>query len=361
MRNYLFYITVLLSGCYLSDEVPPDQQIWDYALPIHQGINQVQLQAVNAFIIAGEYENIRSVMILKNDKLVFENHYANGERNQPRSIDRLTLIFTQMAVGLMLHDGLIDSIETPIHHYLPEYNLTYEEYPLKMDITLEHLLTHRSGIAWNESVVSTESVNNDINKMKESLDVAGYVIKKPLEAVPGFRFNYNSGSGYLISKICTEITGQSMEDYIKERVLNPLEIETYSWDQDRTGVTNGMDGLELSPFDLLKIGQLYLDEGLWKNQEIIPFDWFIESTSSQYFISNQFGYAYYWNKFNPEFQENYFGLPTNNAFYMTGNQGDALYILPEKNLSVVIYAENLFYGFYNPTFFLYADIVSTLN
>jgi CubicO group peptidase (beta-lactamase class C family) len=351
----------VLSSCYLSEEVPPDQKTWPYDFPSNQNINQSQLYGVNTRIIAGDYENIRSVMIIKNDHLVYENHFQNGERNQLREIDRMTLIFSQLAVGLALDDGYIDSISTPIHLFLPDYQISFEEIPQKKEINLLHLLTHTAGFSWNESVISTESNNNDINIMLEKSDAAGYLIRKPLEAAPGMRYNFNSGTGFLIAKIIEVATGKTLEEYINHKIFEPLEIDNYHWSEDRVGVSNGSNGLQISPFDLLKIGQLLLDEGIWKNEELISFDWYLSSVQTQFFVTSQYGYAYYWNKFNPTFLSNNIDLHSDEPFFIMGQQGDGIFIIPEKDLAVVVYAENLFYGFYNPTLSLFIDIMQTIH
>ncbi|MFZ9046168.1 MAG: serine hydrolase domain-containing protein [Cyclobacteriaceae bacterium] len=361
MRVIFLSLFIFFSSCYLTDEVLEDQDVWEYDLPGNQQMSEADLLAINTFINTGRFEFIRSYMIVRNNKLVFENHFVGSSRNKLRPVDKLTLIFSQLAIGIALENGLIDSVRTPIYELLPGYQNAFEEQASKRAITIENLLLHNAGFSWNESVIAPESPNNDINLLKEADDATAFILSKPLEALPGTRYNFNSGTGFIVSKIIEEVSGQTLEAFVKETVFAPLHITKYVWMADPSGTTNGSDGLEIGPIDLLKIGQLYLNQGIWKGAEIIPFNWFTESTGMQSLVSSRFGYGYYWNKFNPDFENNIFNLQDDGHIYMNGDSGDALYVLPQENLVVVIFAENLQYQFFNPSLSLYRATLSTLQ
>jgi CubicO group peptidase (beta-lactamase class C family) len=359
--KFLTISLILLTSCYLTNDSISDQDTWEYDLPRLNQMDQGQLESIHNYIQRGDYENIQTLMIVKNNKLVYEGHYGSSGRSAQQPIDRLTLIFTQLAIGMALEEGYLDSINAPIYPYLPSFEAIFENDPSKKEITFYDLLTHRAGFSWNESVISSESENNDINQMLDDNDPVNYLLAKPLEAVPGVRYNFNSGTGILLSKIIAETTGESLENFLKIRLLNPLDITDYNWHTFSTGLTDGSYGLSISPFDLLKMGQLYLDEGLWEGKEIIPYQWFLNSTDAQFFVTSQYGFGYYWNKFNPSFIEQYLNLTGDQTVFMTGYRGDALYLVPEKDLALVIFAENPFYGFVNPSLHLFIDVFASAN
>lgn len=130
------------------------------------------------------------------------------------------------------------------------------------DLTVRHLLTMTSGVSFNETGAIS---GNDW--------VKGY-----LEAFchhePGTYFEYNSMNTYMLSAIITEITGETMLDYLKPRLFAPLGITWVFWETCPKGKNKGGWGLFLCVEDMAKLGQLYLDGGKWKGQQVIPEDWY---------------------------------------------------------------------------------------
>ena len=357
----LMFLTTGITGCYLTREVPLDEGVWDYGYPSEFGMNDDLLYQTNELIRVGTYENIHSLMIVKNDHLIYERHYGSNNRHTIKSIDRMSLLLSQIAIGIAIDKGLIESVDVPIWELLSDYESVFADNPDKQAITIKHLLTHRSGLAWNEAIVPIQSENSDFHLMKLSPNWATYILEKPLDAPPGFRYSINSGTGIILSKIIEEASGQTMEQFLESTLFAPMEINEYHWESDPSGTTNGSDGLSISTIDFAKIGFMLLNDGLWNGREIISLDWLIESSNMQNLVSNQFGFGYYWWKFNDDYAFESFPFTNNDVTFIYNFTGTSLYLVPHQDLMILIMANNSFYDFFSPSLRLYDNILESFK
>jgi CubicO group peptidase (beta-lactamase class C family) len=175
--------------------------------------------------------------------------------------------------------GALPPPETAISKYFPElvvkakYDsvLTYEpstdgKVPdaRKLEITINHLLTMSAGFDWTEF-----GGQNSFPKMTRTSDWIDFVLDQPLSDLPGTRMEYNSGISQLLSSILVQATGLSVAEFAEKQLFGPLGIESYKWETDPQGFHTGGFGLWLRPADMLKFGQLYLQQGMWNGKQII--------------------------------------------------------------------------------------------
>jgi CubicO group peptidase (beta-lactamase class C family) len=181
------------------------------------------------------------------------------------------------------------------------------------------------------------------------------LLNKPLDAIPGGRYNFNSGSSMILSKIIQNLTNETLSSYIARRLFKALEIEEWLWTTDPSGTTNATNGLYLTQLDFTKIGYLLIKNGVWKDQVILSDAWIHESTDVQHQPSYSYSLGYLWFQFTQE-QGN---APYNSkrTFYIPGQTGYHLYINPEEKLVVSVGAKNYFYGFFGPSYWLYFAIM----
>ena len=273
-----FFLLILFGSCVFTNEnLAPDQQTWNYALPNQFNLINDEFINLNEAILNDEYKNIQALVIIKDDQLIFENYYLDQQREDLNNIDNATNILTSIAIGMAIDDGYLISIETPIADLLPEYENELSNDSLKKTITIRQLLTHRSGLSWDEIVSE-----NDLEEMMNSDDWVKNLLKKPLDAIPGGRYNFNSGASMILSKIIQNLTNETLSSYIDRRLFKALEIEEWLWTADPSGTTNATNGLHLTQLDFTKIGYLLLKNGLWRDQVILSENWIDESTTSQH-------------------------------------------------------------------------------
>ena len=346
-----FFLLLLFGSCvYTNENLEPDQQTWNYALPNQFSLIDQDFLNLNEAILNDEYRNIHALVIIKDDQLIFENYYLDQQREDLNNIDNATNILASIAIGMAIDDGYLISIETPIAELLPEYENELSNDSLKKTITIRQLLTHRSGLSWDEIVSE-----NDLEEMMNSNDWVKNLLKKPLDAIPGGRYNFNSGASMILSKIIQNLTNETLSSYIDRRLFKALEIEGWLWTTDPSGTTNATNGLYLTQLDFTKIGYLLLKNGVWKDQVILSDDWIYESTNAQHQPSYSYSLGYLWFQFTEE-QGN---APYNSkrTFYIPGQTGYHLYINPEENLIVSVGAKNYFYRFFGPSYWLYFAIM----
>ncbi|MDH5609296.1 MAG: beta-lactamase family protein [Cyclobacteriaceae bacterium] len=361
-RLLLLFLLLGLSACYLAEPLPPDQDLWSYGQPANFGFDEEMLRLLDYEIENGAYGSIHSLIIIKDNHIIFENYYQNYYRNFPIPLDRASLITSSLALGLARNEGHLPQLDTPIHYFLPEYMSIFDRDPQKKEITLLDLMVHKAGFSWNENVVAYSSSLNDINRMKQTPDWTKYVLEQPMEAPPGLRHNYNSGTGLIISKIIETLSGEHMDTYLKARIFDPLKIESVSWEPDPTGTSNGATGLSIGMLDWMKIGQIYLGQGTAGSVEYLGKDWVSQSITRQLRVSNYMDMGYWWWRFSDNFQ--YFGSQplVNDACFMPGMTGTQLYIIPHKNMMMAIGASNLEGNFFSsPSLYIYFEALKAMN
>ncbi len=94
-----------------------------------------------------------------------------------------------------------------------------------------------------------------------------------LSGTPGKDFEYNNMNTYMLSAIVTELTGETLMEYLRPRLWEPLGIARIFWETCPMGITKGGWGLFLRPEDAAKLGMLYLQKGSWNGRQLVPAEW----------------------------------------------------------------------------------------
>ena len=219
-----------------------------------------------------EIGSLKCIIVAKKDTILKETYRGNSGAFLPHDIRSVTKSITSLLVGIAIDKSFIKSIKQPISDFLDtvEYNINSE----KAKITIRDLLTMTSGLSWDE----TASIE-DYNKWIYSDNQIKYLFKRPLKSIPGETFNYNSAAMHLLSVIISKASNMKTIDFAQKYLFDPLEISNRKWNSDKQGFNNGSAGLELTPYDMLKIGNLVLNKGVYKDKRIVSEDWINESTS----------------------------------------------------------------------------------
>jgi CubicO group peptidase (beta-lactamase class C family) len=296
---------------------------WEIATPGDVGIDPAALDKIYAaFVSEDRYYNAKSLLVVKNGKLVFETYCRDPkDRDRYGHVQSVTKSVTSLVSGIVESEGYIDSLDTPLYSIMPE---NFPSDAQKRSITLRHLLTMTSGLSFDNSVFAIEMyVDKPVNPVK-------YILSKPLYAQPGQQFNYRDCDPELISYAIQHLTGKTEEQWARERIFTPLGIRNYYWELGPAGVTTGATGLHLKPRDMAKLGQLVLDHGRWNGQEIVDSTWVAESTRAQvatpYLIEpHVYEYGYLW-----------WILPRRQAFTAWGHGGNFICVVPDREMVIVM-------------------------
>ncbi len=251
-------------------------------------------------------------------RTLFEERWDGGGPGDAVNIKSASKSLISALVGIALERGDLASLNTPVAELLPEAFAGADER--KRSITLGHLLSMQSGL---ESTTGT-----GYGPWVSSRDWVRHAVARPLVAAPGSEFIYSTGNSHLLSAVLARATGKPTREFAREVLLEPLGISA-SWSQDPQGTDFGGNELRMTPRALARFGQLYLQGGAWEGRQLVPAAWVAESTSrhAEGWPDRYGAYGYLW--WLPP------GRP-GGAFMAVGYGGQFLYVVPEREMVVVI-------------------------
>ncbi len=308
---------------------------------------------------------IHSILIIKNGKLVFEEYFNGSDLvvnqetmkdlissggdlvTKEKEFDRDTLhfqasvtkSFTSLLFGIALDRKLIRGVNEKMFSYFPEYSTLNSGE--KMEITIKHMLSMSSGIPWSEAYPYNDS-RNYIYQLLSADDPLKYVLQLNLFASPGRAFNYNSGTTVLLGEIIKRASKMSLENFAKNYLFTPLGITKFQMInlQNAKEVFFASSGLYLRPRDMAKIGQLYLQEGLWKNKRIASAKWIRESVEKSITLPSAHSLQYFAEGYGNQWWLGTFYSKNTKAYMAAGFGGQFIVVLPELRMVVVLTGGN---------------------
>lgn len=256
----------------------PMEQPFPRCTPEEQGISSRYLAEFIREVAGKRETDIHGIMILRNGYVIGEYSFAPYQKGIWHIEHSLCKSITGMAIGLLIAEGKL-ALDDKVVKIFSKGSLLGNMR--QKNITVEHLLTMTSGVVFNELGI----VSGD-DWVKSFFD-------SPVSGPPGERFEYNSMNTYMLSAIVTEITGETLVEYLTPRLFEPLGIRKFFWESCPKGITKGGWGLFLCQEDAAKLGQLYLNQGVWKGQQLIPAEWVAASTSKKADTPPEMGYHGY--------------------------------------------------------------------
>lgn len=283
--------------------------------------------------------NIHSVIVERHGKLVAEYYQGGSDRSiyalisarhdfsatEIHDVRSIGKSITSLLLGIAQQQDAIGPVSSPVLDFYPE--LKDIATPEKKRITLEDVLNMSNGLQWQEG----QSFFNDELNLMWKKDIPRYVLSHELSKNPGTRFNYNGGGTALLAEIITRNTDQSLDEYARDNLFQPLGIHDWEWVSDLHGRPMSFSGLRMRPRDLAKLGRLVLNKGRWNQKQIVPEAW-IETSLQPKFITgvSDFKYGYQWWAGTVEWKGG--KIPWHAGF---GNGGQRLFIIPALDMVVV--------------------------
>jgi CubicO group peptidase (beta-lactamase class C family) len=261
---------------------------WTVAAPEQEGLDPALICGIGPRLEALKEANAHGVVIARHGRLVYERYFAgndwrlsmplgdvNFEAATKHDVRSISKSVTSLLVGIAFDRGLLTDARA--FSFFPEYEAL--RTPKKDRITLRHLLTMSSGLAWDETTVPFTDPSNTYSQMEVAPRADHYVLAQPLAARPGEVFNYNSGSAELLGLILRKVSGKRLDAFAKEALFDPLDIKDWDWEGTAAFNPSAASGLRLRPRDLAKIGQLVLERGKWHGRQIVSSSWIEVSTT----------------------------------------------------------------------------------
>jgi CubicO group peptidase (beta-lactamase class C family) len=249
------------------------------------GIDTNTIITLTKLILADSIQNVHSLLILKDGKLVYENYFAGKDQKHGKklgyiehSMDQLhdcrsvSKSVTAACIGIAIQKGMISSVNDPINKYLTEI-----QDSAKGAITLKNLLTMTSGLEWNE-IGSYGNFFNNETQMDIRFNPVKYILRKPIVSQPGLKWNYSAGNTQLLAEIIYRSSGLTVDKFAEQYLFHPLGIKNYEWVKLLfKKLPAAASGLRLSSRDLLKLGLLYLNDGKYGKNQVVDRRWVNES------------------------------------------------------------------------------------
>jgi CubicO group peptidase (beta-lactamase class C family) len=339
MRNRHFIVIILFVVFSCKVENPRPSGSFEYSAPYYQGMDAGTLSQLDEQIKSGAFGDIHSLLILRNDVVVFENYYANFRRDDLHALGAATQSIISAVVGTQDYQDESFTITSKIVDYFPQYPEYFDNVPQKDQVEIGHLLSHTSGLWWDEWSHPFGDESNDAYVMSLSNDWVANVLATPMIKEPGNDFNFNSGNAVLLAPILEKITGKELEMLTEERLFQPLGINEWNWEKTPRDYVNAGWGLQMKPIDMLKIGQLFLKNGVWEDHQLFDEAWRTRSTRRRNFVSSYYGYGYFWWSFGRT-ADVVRSLRVNDVFFSWGEGGQFIFVIPHLSLVVVTTAGN---------------------
>jgi len=263
------------------------------------------------------------IVLLRHGRLAAEGWWAPYAADRVHLLYSLSKSFTAAAVGIAVREGLVDLDATVLSSF-PELEADVTDERSRR-IRVRHLLAMASG--HREETLQRAEATDPGNLVR------GFLLTPPDEE-PGTVFAYNQPCTYTLAAIVRRASGESLVDYLRPRLLDPLGIDDLAWKRDDTGAELGFSGAYAPTAAVAALGQLYLQRGVWEGQRILDEDWVDAATSAQ--VENP-------DEENVDWRQGY-GF----QFWMArhGFRGDGAYgqfcvVLPEQDVVLALTGQSL--------------------
>jgi len=261
----------------------------------------------------------KSFLVIKNDSILFEKYFDGYSKNSlSNSFSVAKSIVTSM-MGKAIMEGKIKGLDQPVSDYFKQY-----ESGLASELTVGDLAAMSSGMDWSEKYYSV------INITSESYftdDLRSVILRQKIIDKPGQSFRYSSGDTQLLGMVIEKATGVSLTEYLTEKFWNPMGAEnTALWqlDSDEFSMEKAYCCIASTARDFARFGKLYINKGLWVDQEILDSS-FVELATKPVFESSPY-YGYGWWLYNYEGKK---------VFTMNGHRGQFVISFPDENIIIV--------------------------
>jgi CubicO group peptidase (beta-lactamase class C family) len=288
-------------------------------------------QQIATEIQAGKHEGFESFIMRVDDEIVARTVVGSYKSNRPPDLRSATKSITALLIGIAIDQGKIPSVREKIAKWLPWHEQTLLKDPRKAQITIEDLLTMRSGLDCNDW--DPRSPGQEDKMYKQEDWVASWAAL-PMRTDPGKEFSYCTGNAVALGEILATATDMTVDTFALQYLFRPLKFDRAEWNYwaNKRGVDTG-GHLRLLPDDLPKIGQLVLGRGSYNGVRIVSEAWIDAMTQEHTTISGMGQrYGYLWwldNTKDPS-------LPKTRLLWAQGNGGTFLMVLPELRSVIAI-------------------------
>jgi len=208
-----------------------------------------------------------SMMILRHGRLITAGWWAPYSAGRKHLLYSLSKSFTSAAAGFAVAEGLL-ALDDPVISYFPEFAADITD-PRSRAMLVRHVASMATG--------HLTETNDRARAIDPDEPVRGFLLVAP-DREPGTVFAYNQPATYTLAAIVQKVSGQSLTEYLRPRLFDPLGIGEVAWSQHPPGRDLGFTGLHAATDAIARLGQLHLNGGVWEGKRLLPASWVAEAT-----------------------------------------------------------------------------------
>jgi len=334
----LLLLATLLAGCAVEAERDVAQAPveiddgWEVDSPARFDADLSLLDRMIRRTASGEYVNIHSILVVKDNVLVLEEYFDGHNRNSLHEIRSATKSIGSMLTGIAIDKGFLRSESERIHDYFEnDYTPVGGWIDHSRKVEVRHLLSMMSGYDCDDLAGNFGCEN----AMYETNDWVQYSLNLPFAYPPGQHWAYNSSSLILVGEIVAQCSALKLDEFADRHLFNPIGVENFWWQFSPKGRAWIGGGARMIPREMAKIGLLMLNRGMWKGERLLSGEWIDKSTTKQGDMPGGVDYGYLW-----QCGWSYIGDEKTKAYWASGNGGQYIIVLPGHGMVVVFTGGN---------------------
>lgn len=218
-----------------------------------------------------------ALLVFKKGVLVYEAYARGYQANTPHLSWSVAKSFTSALIGVAVKEGVV-SLSDSICRHLPEAEETGH-----CDVTVEHLLTFSSGLLWQEEYENGVYQHSSVLSMfygKGHRDQLAHILSHPLIHPPGEHWSYSTADAQLAASIAKRaLEGKHGKDAFWRLLFDRLGLGQLVIEEDSKGMPQGGSAMYATPRDFAKFGFLFLNDGCWNGERLLPEGWVEKSVT----------------------------------------------------------------------------------
>jgi CubicO group peptidase (beta-lactamase class C family)/predicted O-methyltransferase YrrM len=340
----------------------PSSWSWPQSTPDEQGMDSEKLEGLVNEIRRGElYPRLHGLLIVRHGSLVVEEYFNDWQADRLHMLQSVSKSFTSALVGIAIARGEFKGVDERVLDFFPDTKGIANMDERKVSMRLRDILTMRTGTDYHER--GPDPPHFQLNRLVKGWDK--FYLDRPMLRPPGTFFQYDSGGVILLSAMLKSRTGMHAAEYAERFLFKPLGIEKKFWFANGEGHTHTGGGLALTARDTAKFGLLFLRNGRWGSEQVVPEEWV--RLSSQMHVEFEasgpkgpgaIGYGYLWWILFPDRR----GKEGQDMYAAIGKNAQYIFIVPEHDMVVVVLGDTRTSADQNkPIQFLYEDVLPAIR
>ncbi len=321
----------------MQTDLKKSQSDWEIGgFVTNRNNGNLQLTEMESLIIKDSLPNTHSVLISKNGRIIYENYFDGYNAQIPHDTRSASKSISSAIVGIAKEKSLFNNVKQSIFDFLPKAYQIYKD-SLKNKIDLKSLLTMSSGLDAVDFGINRKSLASE-DSYQSTQDWTKTILQAPMINEPNTHANYGSANPYLLGVAMDSVVSERLELFMDKNLFQKIGISNYIIQTDRVGRPYFGGGMYLTPRDMMKFGELYLNKGKSNGEQILSEDW-IQNTFKNYLVLentvDKNGYGYLWWHYKYDFNGT-----SIESIEARGAGGQYIFVIPKLEMVVVITSGN---------------------